>query len=231
MLARAGERAESLAAAAEASRYFEQAAELTAAPKDRARLLGRAGDLAYSAGDPEGARRLLEGSMALHESEEGDLHAAARASMELARVEAATGERAQAIVRGERALAALSSEEEPTRTSRCSPHAWQSHTGSKATSTTRASERGARPRRRGGARLPRGGRPRTSGAGLDRRQPGHSRRHAGSSSKGSRLRSRTTSSRRPASDTSSSRTTASVRSLRRLARLPRRVARPRSQDR
>ncbi len=113
MLARAGERAESLAAAAEASRYFEQAAELTAAPKDRARLLGRAGDLAYSAGDPEGARRLLEGSMALHESE-GDLHAAARASMELARVEAATGERAQAIVRGERALAALSSEEEPS---------------------------------------------------------------------------------------------------------------------
>jgi predicted ATPase len=43
MLARAGERAASLAAAAEARRYFEQAAELTEDRSERAALLGRAG--------------------------------------------------------------------------------------------------------------------------------------------------------------------------------------------
>ena len=42
MLVRAGERAESLAAAAEARRYFEQAAELTDDPSERAALLDRA---------------------------------------------------------------------------------------------------------------------------------------------------------------------------------------------
>src|SRR5207253_8494320 len=45
MLARAGERAASLAAAAEARRYFEQAAELTEDPLVRAALLDRAGEM------------------------------------------------------------------------------------------------------------------------------------------------------------------------------------------
>ena len=65
MLARAGERAASLAAAAEARRYFEQARELTAEPSERAALLGRAGEMARRAGDPDAARRLLEESIAL----------------------------------------------------------------------------------------------------------------------------------------------------------------------
>src|SRR5205823_2394645 len=76
MLARAGERAESLAAAAEARRYFEQAAELTEDPPVRAALLGRAGEMAISAGDPDSARRLFEQSIELHE-QQGDTHAAA----------------------------------------------------------------------------------------------------------------------------------------------------------
>ena len=112
-LVRAGERAESLAAPAEARRYFEQAAGLTSDPADKARLLARSGDLAYSAGDPESARRLLEESLALHERE-GDLHAAVRASMEIARIETQTGQRAQGIERAEEALAVLSSEDEPS---------------------------------------------------------------------------------------------------------------------
>src|SRR3954462_15464035 len=52
----AGERAESLAAAAEAKRYFEQAAELTEMPLQHAELLARAGDMAGLAGDPDTAQ-------------------------------------------------------------------------------------------------------------------------------------------------------------------------------
>ena len=50
MLVRAGERAESLAAAAEARRYFEQAAELTEDPSERAALLDKAGEMAATSG-------------------------------------------------------------------------------------------------------------------------------------------------------------------------------------
>jgi class 3 adenylate cyclase len=78
-LVRAGERAESLAAAAEARRYFEQAAELADEALERGGLLGRAGDMAGYAGDPDAARRLLEESIAIFEAE-GDTHGAARAS-------------------------------------------------------------------------------------------------------------------------------------------------------
>src|SRR5438094_929185 len=69
MLARAGERAASLAAAAEARRYFERAAELTHDGVERAALLGRAGDMAANAGDPDAARRLFEESIGLHEEQ------------------------------------------------------------------------------------------------------------------------------------------------------------------
>ena len=68
MLARAGERAASLAAAAEARRYFEQAAELAEDPSERAALLDRAGEMASEAGDPDSARPLFEESIALHEA-------------------------------------------------------------------------------------------------------------------------------------------------------------------
>ena len=55
-LVRAGERAESLAAAGEAQRYLEQAASLTDDPRERAALLDRAGWLAYHAADLETRR-------------------------------------------------------------------------------------------------------------------------------------------------------------------------------
>ncbi len=55
-LVSAGERAASLAAAAEAKRYFEQAVELTDEPLENARLLGRAGEMASNAGDPDTAQ-------------------------------------------------------------------------------------------------------------------------------------------------------------------------------
>jgi class 3 adenylate cyclase/tetratricopeptide (TPR) repeat protein len=110
MLVRAGERAESLAAAAEARRYFEQAAELTDHPPERAGLIGRAGEMAVRAADPAAARRLLEESIALFEAS-GDTHAAARVSARLARIEIHSGQLDQAIARGERALEMIQSDE------------------------------------------------------------------------------------------------------------------------
>jgi predicted ATPase/class 3 adenylate cyclase len=110
MLVRAGERAESLAAAAEARRYFEHAAELADDPPERAALLGRAGEMASRAGDPDSARRLFEESIELHE-ELGNTHAAARVLSRLGRVAAAAGRRDEAIARGERAFAVISQDE------------------------------------------------------------------------------------------------------------------------
>jgi predicted ATPase len=65
VLARAGERAASLAASGEARRYFEQACELTDEPSERAALLARAGEMAGRTGDPEAAAGLLEESSAV----------------------------------------------------------------------------------------------------------------------------------------------------------------------
>ena len=110
MLVRAGQRAESLAAAAEARRYFEQAAELMDDPSERAALLGLAGEMARRAGDPDSARRLFEESIDLHEAQ-GDTHAAARVLWRLARLDAATGHRDEAMARGERAFDVISADE------------------------------------------------------------------------------------------------------------------------
>jgi len=110
MLARAGERAASLAAAAEARRYFERAAELAVEPPAKAELLGRAGEMASRAADPDAARSLFEESIALYESE-SDTHAAARVSARLGRVEVFTGRREQAMTRMERAFAVISADE------------------------------------------------------------------------------------------------------------------------
>ena len=110
MLVRAGERAESLAAAAEARRYFEQAAELTEDSSERAALLGRAGEMAARAADPDAADRLLAGSISLYESH-GDTHAAARVSTRLARVERFTGRLDEALARMERAFDVISTDE------------------------------------------------------------------------------------------------------------------------
>jgi predicted ATPase len=110
MLVRAGERAASLAAAAEARRYFEQAAELTDAPSERAALLDDAGEMARRAGDPDSARRLFDESIELHE-QQGDTHAAARVMWRLGRLDFFTGRRDEAIARMERAFAVISADE------------------------------------------------------------------------------------------------------------------------
>ena len=110
MLGRAGERAVSLGAAAEARRYFEQAAELTEDPSDRASLLHRAGEMAARAGDPGSARGLLDASIELYEAHD-DTHAAARVLFRLARVDAFTGRRDEAMARMESAFAVISEDE------------------------------------------------------------------------------------------------------------------------
>ena len=110
MLVRAGERAESLAAAAEARRYFEQAAELTDDPAEKAALLTRAGEMAARTGDPDSARRLFQESMALYE-EHDDTHAAARVMWKLGRVDFFTGRRDEAMAGMERAYAVISTDE------------------------------------------------------------------------------------------------------------------------
>jgi predicted ATPase/class 3 adenylate cyclase len=110
MLARAGERAASLGAAAEAQRYFEQAAGLSDGPLARAELLDRAGEFATYSGQPDAATASLEESIALYEAQ-GDTHAAARVSIRLAEVESSTGQLDQALERMERAFAVISADE------------------------------------------------------------------------------------------------------------------------
>jgi predicted ATPase/class 3 adenylate cyclase len=110
MLARAGERAASLGAAAEAQRYFEQAAGLSDGPLARAELLDRAGSLARYAARPDDSLRLLGESIALYEAE-GETHAAARVSGRLAEVEADSGRLDQALERMERAFSVISGDE------------------------------------------------------------------------------------------------------------------------
>ena len=106
----AGERAGSLAAAAEAKRYFEQAAELTEEPLQNAELLGRAGEMAGLAGDPDTAQRLIEESIAMYEAE-GDTHAAARAAYKLGRALSFTGRRDEGLARLEHAYEVISGDE------------------------------------------------------------------------------------------------------------------------
>ena len=110
MLVRAGQRAESLAAAAEARRYFERAADLAGDRSERATLLARAGDMATRAAQPDDARRLLLESIDLLE-EEGDTHAAARVSSRLARLERFTGRQEEGLARMERAFDVISGDE------------------------------------------------------------------------------------------------------------------------
>ena len=73
-LARAGERAGSLAAVGEARRSFEHAAELADEPLERARLLERAGFMAVSAVEYEPAERAFAQALALLE-DAGERHA------------------------------------------------------------------------------------------------------------------------------------------------------------
>ena len=110
MLARAGQRAASLAAAAEARRYFTQAADLAANPSERAMLLGQAGEMARRAADPDAARELLEESIELYE-QQGDTHAAARALARLGDLDAFTDQRDKALAAMERAFAVIAGDD------------------------------------------------------------------------------------------------------------------------
>jgi class 3 adenylate cyclase/tetratricopeptide (TPR) repeat protein len=85
MLVRAGERAASLAAPAEAGAYFERAAELSVASTERAVLLERAGSMALQLGHLERARGLVTEAKRLFE-EAGQSHPAARAHAGLAAI-------------------------------------------------------------------------------------------------------------------------------------------------
>jgi class 3 adenylate cyclase/tetratricopeptide (TPR) repeat protein len=110
MLVRAGERAASLAAAAEALRYFEQAAGLTDEPLGQAELLTRAGEMAGKVGDPAAAREFFEHAIAVYDGE-GDTHASARASARLAYNLSFTEHRDEALARMERAFDVISADE------------------------------------------------------------------------------------------------------------------------
>jgi len=105
-LVRAGERAAALAAAAEAQRYFEQAAELTDDPLVRAELTDRAGQMAWRAAKPGDARTLLDRASAAYE-EQGDPGAAARIAARLAEIDFSEGHPPQAVARLIPALDAL----------------------------------------------------------------------------------------------------------------------------
>jgi class 3 adenylate cyclase/tetratricopeptide (TPR) repeat protein len=106
MLIRAGERAASLAAPAEARAYFERAAELTDAPTDRAALLERAGSMALQLGQLEHAAGLVLEAKGLFE-EAGQSHPAAQAEATLAEIAFQQGHLDQAIESARRAHSVL----------------------------------------------------------------------------------------------------------------------------
>jgi class 3 adenylate cyclase/tetratricopeptide (TPR) repeat protein len=107
----AGERAASLAAPAEAQRYFEQALALTEEPVARAEFLERAGALAWAARQPEQAEAHYHDAIATFESA-GLAHAAARVSAALGEVDwAHRGLIDEAVDRMEEAFAVLRQEE------------------------------------------------------------------------------------------------------------------------
>jgi class 3 adenylate cyclase/tetratricopeptide (TPR) repeat protein len=109
MLTRAGERASSLAAANEAKRYFEVAADLADDPLAQAELLHRAARMSWYQGIVDESTRLFETAIALYESE-GDTHGAARASGRLGEVEWSAGRITDAVERMERAFAVVSTD-------------------------------------------------------------------------------------------------------------------------
>jgi class 3 adenylate cyclase/tetratricopeptide (TPR) repeat protein len=109
-LARAGDRAASLAAAREAQRYFEQAAELAEDDVMGAGLQVRAGQMAGRRGRTDEARALFDRAYSIFQSA-GMSHPAARASARLAEVDFYEGHLAEGVARLEQALETLSAEE------------------------------------------------------------------------------------------------------------------------
>jgi len=109
-LVRAGHRAASLAAAEEAQRHFERAAELTIDPIERAELLEQAGAMANRGGRSEASLALYEHAVRLF-TEAGRTHAAARASARLAEALWTNDQVDEAVRRMEEAYAVLGDEE------------------------------------------------------------------------------------------------------------------------
>jgi class 3 adenylate cyclase/predicted ATPase len=110
ILARAGERAASLAAAEEALAYFREAAELTDSVLERAELTERTGQMALTLGRAEDAGGHFEEATRLFD-ETGQTHQAARVQARLAEVEFLQGHLEQAVERMTRAHAVLSGDE------------------------------------------------------------------------------------------------------------------------
>jgi predicted ATPase/class 3 adenylate cyclase len=109
-LVQAGERSSSLGAAAEARRYFEQAARLVGDDAARAWLIARAGEMANRASDPSEARALLEEAHAAF-AELGDERAAAHTVSVLAELDFEAGHPPQAVARLEPVIAELEAHE------------------------------------------------------------------------------------------------------------------------
>jgi tetratricopeptide (TPR) repeat protein len=105
-LAGAGDRAASLGAASEAQRYFEQAAELGDDPLEQARLIDRAGQMAFRADRMADARTLLDRALSAYEAGRQP-RLAAQISAQLADIDFLEGHPQEAIARMESALAAL----------------------------------------------------------------------------------------------------------------------------
>ncbi len=110
MLARAGERASSLAALEEAHRFFAQAAELADDRVARAELLERAGSAAFTAGDPDAATASFQQAGALF-TEQGLSHPAARVAARQAEVLWDRGRMGEALEDMDRAFRVLQDEE------------------------------------------------------------------------------------------------------------------------
>ena len=109
-LARAGVRAQSLAAMRSARGYFERAAELTEEPRSKARLLERAGSSAAAASGPESAISLYERAVELFEAV-GLTHDAARVSARIGEALWVSDRPEEGAERMEQALQILEEEE------------------------------------------------------------------------------------------------------------------------
>jgi len=109
-LARAGERAHSLAASADALRYFDQAAELADDAVAEAELLERAGDMAFAASRLDEAASRFERARSSFESN-GRTHPAARVTARLGNVRWFQGEIETAIDELEKSYAVLAEDE------------------------------------------------------------------------------------------------------------------------
>jgi class 3 adenylate cyclase/tetratricopeptide (TPR) repeat protein len=109
-IAAAGDRAAGLAATEEAQGHYEQAAQLTDDPVERAELLERAGLMAWTGGRDAPAAAHLERAVTLMEAE-GRTHQAARVAATLAEIIWAQGHIEQAVERMERSFEVLRNDE------------------------------------------------------------------------------------------------------------------------